>query len=152
MNRSRTRYLSACDAWRGPGGLGVRGANEMREEKWKREGVGTNKTLTSRSEGGCEVLAGGCALSRRLNPCRPAEAERDGTNRSEYTVSRFIPPLAPPAAPGLFPPPLLPPSPDIVTDEWDVPGHTEGGGETTRTADISPDSGSTRFVKEAAAN
>ena len=71
--------------------------------------------LTSRSEDGCEVLAGGCALSSRLNPCRPALADLDGTNRSEYTVSRFLP------LPGLFPPPppppppLLPPCPVITT-------------------------------------
>ena len=41
-------------------------------------------TRTSRSpELGCEALAGGDPVSSRLNPCRPADADRLGTNRSE---------------------------------------------------------------------
>ena len=47
---------------------------------------------TSRSEDGCAALAGGSPLSSRLNPCSPADALREGTNRSEYTVSRLPPP------------------------------------------------------------
>ena len=42
---------------------------------------------TSRSDDGCAALAGGSPPSSRLNPCSPADA-REGTNRSEYTVSR----------------------------------------------------------------
>ena len=47
---------------------------------------------TSRSDDGCAALAGGSPPSSRLNPCSPADALREGTNRSEYTVSR-LPPL-----------------------------------------------------------
>lgn len=52
---------------------------------------------TSRSDDGCAALTGGTAASRRLNSRRPADAVRDGTKRSEYTVSFF------PLEPGVFP-------------------------------------------------
>lgn len=48
---------------------------------------------TSRSDDGCAALTGGTAASSRLNSRSPADAVRDGTKRSEYTVSFF--PLEP---------------------------------------------------------
>ena len=45
--------------------------------------------VSSRSLDGCDALAGGAAPSRRLNPRSPADALREGTKRSEYTVSVF---------------------------------------------------------------
>ena len=47
---------------------------------------------TSRSpELGCDALAGGDPVSSRLNPRRPADADRLGTKRSEETVGRLPP-------------------------------------------------------------
>ena len=60
--------------------------------KSRRRTLGRVGGRTSRSDDGCAALAGGSPPSSRLNPCSPADALREGTNRSEYTVSR-LPPL-----------------------------------------------------------
>ena len=57
--------------------------------KSRRRTLGRVGGRTSRSDDGCAALAGGSPPSSRLNPCSPADALREGTNRSEYTVSRL---------------------------------------------------------------
>jgi hypothetical protein len=56
--------------------------------------------VSSRSLDGCEVqLVVGGSESSRLNPLRPADADRDGTKRSLYTgglLGLFLPPDIPP--------------------------------------------------------
>ena len=62
--------------------------------------------VSKRSLDGCELLAVGGSESNRLNPLRPADADRDGTKRSLYTgglLGLCLPPDIPPRLPCFTP-------------------------------------------------
>ena len=68
---------------------GVVARRRVRRAKRAREGPGSRRCRTSRSDDGCAALAGGTAASGKLNSRSPADAVLEGTKRSEYTVSFF---------------------------------------------------------------